>query len=473
MKRFSAVLAASAILLVGIPSTSVAQGTPRPGAPCPRAGMTYQVDGKVLECKKRKGKLVWVVRAGPDEDMLDQKAPADGVWKVPPGYPTDLPPLGWRGEPTWFTPEWEVLTTQPIGTCSGTTPLTRLPANLSDIDAITGQGFMQPGSHALPVPHMYYATKPETGVDEQGFPTVSRRVDVIAPADMTLRSVGLSITSYQGRPRTEYMLNFSICGTLWFFTAHLGTLSQEIKRAYTKAPRKECFDSGIPGAPPSCLHSYLSLKVRAGDVIGASSGYSAGFDFGLADASAPVPGRLDPSAFSPRWSTSRCHLDYYPAALKAQLTALLVGDNGCGQLVSDQAMTPAGVWLALGQRALSHRENLHIALARHWSDRARRVFSIGWDARVPGLPGGRYLFTPTSAGNGRDFGLVRPGEVVCYDDLTAEWRQDGQTDAPAIYVTMTTGKVETLRIAGTPGPCPASPTMPAAFQTFERRNTTR
>lgn len=473
MTRLMAVLAAWVLLFVGIPAASLAQGLPRPGAPCPRAGMTYEVDGKVLECKKRKGKLIWVVQAGTGGDMLDQKAPANGVWKVPPGYPTDLPPFGWRGEPTWFKPEWEVITTRPIGKCPGPTPLTHLPADLSEIDAITGQGFMQPGSHALPVPHMYYATKPDKGIDEQGFPTVSRLVDVIAPADMTLRSVGLSITSYQGRPRTEYMLNFSVCGTLWFFTAHLGTVNDGIARAYPRAPRQECFDTGISGAPPACLFSYLSLKVRAGDVIGTSSGYSAGFDFGLADASAPVAGRLDPSAYSPRWSTSRCHLDYFTAELKAKLTPLLTGDNGCGQLVSDRAMTPSGVWLALGKRELSHRENLHIALARHWSDRDLRVFSIGWDAQVPGLPGGRYLFTPRSSGNNRDFTLIGPGETVCYDDLTAEWRQDGGPAAQAIYITMTTGKVETLRIAGAPGECPPIPTMPEQFQQFERRNTTR
>lgn len=474
MRRLVAAVAVAALVLVSLPTASLAQNTPRPGAPCPRAGMTYTIGDQVLACKKRKGKLIWVVTSGSGGgtggDILDQKPPKDGVWKVPTGYPSDLPPFGWRGEPAWFKSEWEVITTQPLGKCSSATPLTHLPADLANVATITGQGFMQPGSHALPVPHMYYATTPEAGVDEKGFPTLSRRVDVIAPADMTLRSVGLSITAHQGRARTEYMLNFSVCGTLWFFTAHLGSLSGAITAAYPKAPRKECFDSGVAGAPPACLFSYLSLKVKAGDVIGTSSGYSAGFDFGLADASTPVPGRLDPGAYSPRWSTSRCHLDYYPNALRVKLEALLVGDNGCGQLVSDRAGTVSGVWLALGQRAATHRENLHIALARHWSDKSRRVFSIGWDARVPGLPGGRYLFAPAPSGNSRDFTLVRPGEVVCYDQLAVEWSKDSATVAPAIYVTMTTGSVETLRIAGGPTPCPESPSMPEKFQVFERRN---
>lgn len=471
MRRLLVAATIAFLCASALPTASQAANTPRPGAPCPQAGMTYQLGTKWLQCQKRKGKLIWVVVTGGNEDILDQPVPANGVWKVAKGFPTDLPPFGWRGEPSWFRSEWEMITTQPIGKCASATPLKNFAADLTGVKAITGQGFMQPGSHALPVPHMYYATLPEAGVDEQGFATLSKRVDVYAPADMTLRGLGTSITSADGRPRTEYILNFSVCGTLWFFTAHLGSLNSAIASAYAKAPRKECFDTGITGAPQSCLYSYLSVKVKAGTVIGRSSGYSAGFDFGLADASSPIPGRLDPAAYSPRWSTSRCHLDYYPAAMRSQLTALLVGDNGCGQLGSDQAGTASGVWLAVGKRDLSHRENLHIALAKHWSDKSLRVISIGWEANVPGVPGARYVFTPSTTGNNRDFTLVKPGEVVCYDNLDQQWPQSPSSTAPAIYISVTTGTVEQIHIGGASGACPTNPTMPAQFQTFERRNT--
>lgn len=476
MRRLVAAVAVSAIVLVGIPTASLAQGTPRPGAPCPRAGMTYQVDGTSLVCKKRKGKLVWVVTStsggGGSGDIRDQKPPINGVWQTLPGYPTDVPPPFWRGEPASFKPSWELLTSQPVGRpCPSKTPLTHLATDLANLKSLTPQGYMQPGSHATPVPHMYYNTIEEPGNDSAGFATVTRKVNVYAPADMVLRGVATSLTRVQDRTRTEYILNFSICGTLWFFTSHITDLNAQIVAALPKAPRQECYDSGYADVTKTCIYSYMSRPMSGGQLIGRSSGYAHGFDFGLADASGPVLGKLDPGAFEPRWSTSRCHIDYYPADKRAELLALVGGNNGCGQLVSDKAGTVAGVWTAVGQRANTLRENLHIALARHWADKDLRVISVGWEANIPGLPGGRYTFTPTSAGNNRDFTAVKPGDVVCYDNLILESTRTPGVAAPSIFVTMSTGSVETLRIAGVAGACPAAPAMPADYQTFERRNT--
>ena len=464
---------------------SLASGTPKPGAPCPQAGISVQQGGKTLVCKKRKGKLVWVIGTptggggggggggGTPTDLANQPVPANGVWKVPKGYPTDLPPFGWLGEPAWFASNWEVVTTTPVGrTCSNTTPLTNLVTDLSDVVSITPQGFMQPGTHTLPVPHMYYNVTPEESIDDSGAPTISKRVNVFAPADMVIRGVMIGgHVSSNGIPYDEYLLSASVCGTLWFFTAHLGSINPAISRALAKAPRKEC--SATPGnySGTLCIYSYLSVPLKAGSLLGRSSGHSSGFDFGMTDAAAPVPGKLDPGAFSPRWSAARCHLDYYPPAMRSQLAGLLLGDNGCGQLVSDQAGTAAGVWLAVGQRQNSFREDLHVALARHWSDASLRVFSIGRLSNVPGLQSARYMFTPSTQGNDRDFSLVKPGEVVCYDNLTREYAVDPDAPATSIYISMTTGATEQLRIAGAEGECPANPTMPAQFQTFERRNT--
>lgn len=477
MKRVVSLVVTAALLVVATPALSGAQGTPRPGAPCPRAGMSYQLGDKTLVCAKRKGKLTWVVQTGGGGagggvgDIRDQKPPTNGVWKVQPGFPTDLPPQGWRGEPSWFQSSWEVVTTQPVGRrCPSATPLTHLATDLGDIQAIVPQGYMQPGSHATPVPHMYYNTVRENGVDSRGFATVTRKARVYAPADMILRGVATSITSSEGRARTEYVMSFSVCGTLWFFTSHITDVAPQILSSLDRAPRRECGPSSVAGTE-ACIYSYLSLPLTAGDEIGRSSGYAHGFDFGLADASAPVPGKLDPGAFAPRWSTSRCHLDYYATTLRAQLADLLEGDNGCGQLVSDVAGTASGVWTAVGQRANTYREDLHVALARHWSDRSARVISIGWEANVPGAPGGRYVFSPGSSGSDPDFSTVRPGVVACYDHLSLSATRSAVSTVPAIYISMTSGPVESLRIAGAPGPCPADPSMPADYQTFERRNT--
>lgn len=478
MRRLVAAVAVSAIVLVGIPTASLAQGTPRPGAPCPRAGMTYTMGDQVLQCKKRKGKLVWVLKSGSggggnSGDIRDQPPPANGVWRTLPGYPTDVPPPFWNGEPASFKPSWEVLTSQPIGPrCPSQTPLTHVVTDLADVWSIVPQGYMQPGSHATPVPHMYYNATREAGTDLAGFATLTRKLNVYAPADMVLRGVATSLTRSQDRTRTEYILNFSICGTLWFFTSHVTDLDPTILNALPKAPRRECYDSGYADVTQSCIYSYLSLPVAGGHLIGRSSGYAHGFDFGLADASSPVKGKIDPGSFEPRWSTSRCHIDYYPPKLRASILALVEGDNGCGQLVSDVVGTASGTWTALDQRANTQREDLHIALARHWSDRDLRVISVGWLADIPGLPGGRYVFTPTQAGRNPDFTQVTPGKVACFDNLQVSATQGSVDPVPAIYASMTTGPVERLRIAGAPGSCSTNPVMPTQFQTFERRNTT-
>lgn len=481
MRRALVAATALALVIVGTPAPSIAQGTPRPGGPCPRAGMTYEIDGKVMKCRKRKGKLVWVVTKdsgggggnGGSGDIRDQKPPANGVWKTLAGYPTDVPPPFWRGEPSWFMSTWEVLTSQPVGrACPSRTPLTHFATDLDDVKAIVPQGYMQPGSHTTPVPHMYYNAIVESGTDSHGFALATRKINLYAPADLVLRGVGTSLTRSQDRTRTEYILNFSICGNLWFFTSHITDLDPAILAALPKSPRSECYDSGYSDVPKTCIYSYLSLPIAAGSLIGRSSGYAHGFDFGIADTSGPVAGKLDPGAFQPRWSLSRCHIDYYPEAMQAQLRALVEGDNGCGQLVSDVPSSIAGVWTAVDQRANTYREDLHIALARHWSSKGLRSISIGWLADVPGVPGGRYDFSPTTSGNNRDFALVKPGEVVCYDDLALSATQQPVNPVPAIYISMTTGTVERIRIGGASGACPVNPTMPAQFQTFERRNTT-
>ena len=485
-RRIAAAVATCVAAALLMPVTGpLASGTPQVGKPCPQAGISVQQGKKTLVCKKRKGKLVWVVdnsgggtggggnSGGGGSSLLDQPVPATGVWRVESGFPTDLPPYGWRGEPAWFNSTWEVATTTRVGRrCPSTTPLTHLIADLADIRTITPQGFMQPGTHNLPVPHMYYGTLPEQSTDANGVPLVSKRVDVRAPADLVVRGVMRGeLVSASGTPYTEYLVTASICDTLWFFTAHLGAVDPSITRAMESAPRRECSRGTGSYSGEMCIYSYLSVPIAGGAIIGRSSGYSAGFDFGLTDASKPSAGRIDPGAFPPRWASSTCHIDYYPPAMQQELRAKLIGDNGCGQLVSDRAGTASGVWLALGQRANAFKEDLHIALARHWSERDTRVFSIGREASIPGLGSARYFFTAKTEGSNRDFTLVKPGDVVCYDGLRREYEVDSGSPIPAIYIRMTTGTVERLEIAGAPGPCPANPTMPASFQTFERRNT--
>ena len=479
MRRTAAILALAVVLsALGI-SAPAAAPVPKPGKPCPKAGLVWE-DGKggLFKCVKKGKKLVWRKikgggggGGGGGDDYTSQPVPADGKWKVPVGYPDDLPPLGWRGEPSWFVSNWDVLTAQRVGPACGEHPLTHLVTDLDALDSITPQGFMQPGSHAMPVPHMYYNTGEPTGSgkDPNGVAYRSEIVDVFAPADMVLRGLIKQNVERDGARYSETMMAFSVCDRLWFFTAHIDNVPEEFMTAAKASPRQRCQQAGQTADTQDCFYEYLRLPVAAGTKIGKSSGRAHGFDFGFTDVSKPAAGKLDPGAYSPRWAAGVCHVDYYEPGLRKRIQAKVDGDNGCGQLVSDVAGTAAGVWLAEGKRDMSQVEDFHIALARHWSDKAAWGVSIGERTQIKGIQPGFYELTPTSSGNNRPFSSVKPGEVVCYDRLIF---RRGMVPGPTVYITMTTGSVEKLRIVGAKGPCPSGKvTMPSGATTYERRNT--
>jgi len=480
MRRFLVSVLAIGLVLTG---GGIAQGNeapPKPGSPCPKAGMIWEDRGNVYKCVKKKKKLVWQLvssggggggTGGGGTSPVDQPVPANGKWIVEPGYPDDMPPRGWRGEPSWFISNWDVPTAQKIGAACPQYPLTHLPTDLASLDSITPQGFMQPGAHNIPVPHMYYNTGDPTGVtkDPNGVPYVSEVVNVYAPGDMILRGLVKQNIDRNGAKFVEYMISFSVCEHLWFTTAHIDAVNPELLAAAEKSPLKECRGGGQQADTQDCTYNYLRYPIKGGTLIGKASGRAHGFDFGFTDTRQPVPGKMDPGAFSPRWAAGVCHLNYYAPTMRAQLEAKVVGDNGCGQLVSDVPGTASGVWLAVGKRMEAQREDLHIALAKHWAVKGTLVMSIGTLTNIQGLPSGRYELKPTTSGNNRNFALVKPGEVACYDALIAT---RGMTAGPTVYITMKTGDIEQLQIVGTTGSCPATPTsMPAGATTFERRNT--
>ena len=459
---------------VGVGSPAGAQKPPKQGAPCPKAGLVWESKGQLFKCVKKGKKLVWQkMQSGGGSgggDYSTQPVPADGKWKVPAGFPDDLPPLGWKGEPKWFMSNWDVLTAQRVGPACGRHPLTRLATDLDALESITPQGFMQPGAHAMPVPHMYYNTGAPTGTgtDPNGVPYNSEVVDVYAPADMVLRGLVKQDIERDGAKFTEYMMAFSVCDHLWMFTAHIDHVPAAFLAAAKASPRQRCQQAGQTADTQDCFYEYLRLPVAAGSRIGTSSGRAHGFDFGFTDTRQPAAGKLDPSAFSPRWSAGVCHANYYEPGLRATIQAKIDGNNGCGQLVSDSAGTAAGMWLAEGKRSMSQMEDYHIALAKHWSDKDKWAVSIGTNANVSGVPSGLYELSPTTSGSNRAFSLVKPGEVVCYDRLVL---RRGMLPGPTVYITMQTGSVEKIQMVGTTGACPASTTtMPAGAKTFERRN---
>jgi len=439
------------------------------GSKCSKKGDTGSIRNGTAYCLSSNGELKWIWPAS-------QPVPSDGVWLYEPqgtaGWNTDLPPYAWTGEPKWFQPSWDIPTSLPIGKkCTSNEILTNYITDLDPLQSITPQGFMQPGSHALPVPHMYYNTGSTTEKDPNGVAYRSKILNMYAPADMTLYAASkLTYTTSDGYQYDEYMMTWHFCGTYWMFNAHVGWIAPEIQRAIDSAPVKKCQQGGqLNSKSQDCYSERFAYSVKAGTLYAKSSGRAHGFDFGFTDASKTISTRINPSAFAPRWAAGLCHIDFYPQSLRGPLERKLVGDNGCGQLVSDLPGTAQGVWLSPVPDRYSVQEDYHIALAKHWSDKSLLVFSIGWNAEIPGLDGGVFAFTPKSAGpNNKSFAQVKSGEVMCYDNLQGMTKSGGS--APTLYVSMREGDTEKLTIAKGSGACGSGPyVMPANSATFERK----
>jgi len=437
------------------------------GDSCDKKGETAPIPGGTAICAPASGKLVWV-------EPGKQPIPTDGKWIYnTPGsdkWNTDLPPPGWSGEPAWFVQNWDVPTTVAIGSkCPSNTFLTNYITDLDQLESITPQGFMQPGSHAMPVSHMYYNTGSYTEKDPNGVAYRSKLLNLYAPADMTLYSATKStLTNANGYKYVEWMFAWHFCDSYWMFNAHVGWIAPDVLAAIEAAPVMTCKRGGqLNNEMADCEYERFAYKVKAGTLWGKASGRAHGFDFGFTDASKPLPDRINPVAYAPRWSAGLCHINYYPQAMRGKLEAKLAGNNGCGQLVSDVVATAQGVWLAPGKE--SSMEDYHVALAKHWSDKDLLAFSVGWNAEVPGMSGGVFTFTPKSGGpNNKPFTSVKSGEVACYDNFYARTR-NGES-VPSIYIRMTAGDTERLTIAKGSASCGAGPySMPAASQTFERK----
>ena len=461
------------------------------GDPCDRETQTAPMVGGTAICAKQGGVLKWKAMSGGNDSGQNNQnnqsnqnngnsgsqlgMNADGTWRTLPGYPTDVAPPGMNG-PAWFSSNWDAYTAEPtFPRCTSTTPLSSPVTDLTTLKNITPQGYMQPGSHALPVAHMYFNTVEATGEkDSKGQAFRSKRVNVYAPADLTLRTYGEAHVKTSTMDYVENFLGFTVCGNYWIALGHMSDINPVLVDAAKNAVKNDCGSAAASqsGQSSDCYATYISFKVKAGTLLGTSSGRSGGFDLAFMDTSQINPNILDPSAFKGKITTAKCVMNYMTESLKSQFMAKLEGDNGCGQVGSDIAGTASGVWLAVGKRDLTVREDFHIALANHWSNKNLLVFSIGEMTDLAGIPAATYTFTPTTSGANKAFKDVKSGEVACYDALTRSGVTTS-TPAPTIYIKPTTGSVEKLEIGSGTGKCGSGPfTMPAQTTTFERRNVT-
>jgi len=381
-------------------------------------------------------------------------------------------------EPEYFSANWDITSAAPREPqCTTKTPLTVLPTPIDQIDFIWPLGYSQPGTHALPVPHHNVHVKLEKSIDEKGIERRSKLIDPVnAPSDATLVALARNIystktTSGQSATYEEYMLSLHVCGTIYLVFNHLDLVpSAWLEAVKGSGVREEC-NQGQDGAEV-CMWSNISVPIKAGERLGRASGRSHGWDIGATDTSRPMEHRIDPAAYTGRWSMATCVFDLFTPELKAQLGAKLTAKDNCGRPDFDIVNTLSGVWLAVGMRDRASREDLHIALFPKYTYDGTLRFSIGLESKIAGLPGGIYEFTPAKSGlRNPDFIAVKPNEVACFDGLTSPNSQTKLTTT-RIYAMMTSADgIETISIAGAgTGKCGSEPySMPAEVTKFERR----
>jgi hypothetical protein len=442
------------------------------GTPCATSGEKVSIpNGTGICAADASGALIWQ-RMGPDG------APAGSAQGAGDGPGNGISGSSMSDEPDYFMWNWDVTTTKPREpACTSATPLSVLPTPANLIDFIWPLGYSQPGAHALPVPHHNVHVPEEKSTDENGVERRTKLIDpVVSPGNSTL--VGLARNIYttkntSGAKATyeEYMLSLHICGTLYVVLNHLDLVPVSWLEAVKQSSVREECNSGQDGAEV-CMWSGLSVPIKAGERLGRSSGRAHGWDIGATDASRPMEHRIDPSAFTGRWSMATCVFDLFTAEAKAQLTAKLKPAGNCGRVDYDYPNTLSGIWLALGMRERAAIEDLHIALFPKYTYDGTLRFSIGLQANIAGLQGGIYEFKPEPSGlRNPDFVAVKPGEVACFDGLTSPIAS-GKLQTTRIYATMQSANgVETISIAGAgTGKCGSGPySMPSSVTTFERR----
>lgn len=460
---------------------------------CTTLNMTAPASGATAVCKKVNGKLIWSKMSDPmagsggnsgtgmqpgqgqtQNGSQSMKQNADGTWQTLPGYPTDVAPPGNNGA-AWFKGNWDIYTAQPVlPACTTDKPLTAAPVKIDDLKDVVGQGWMQTNAHALPVAHMYWNTFPASDKDANGVAYHSTRANIYAPADMTLRTVSQSNIDNGGSRYTEYGLAASICGHYWLTWGHIDNLAPEILTAAKTGADNTCQSASQSqsGKSADCYWSYISYRIKAGTLIGTSSGRSGGFDLAFYDTAHLNTNVMNPSTFKGRITTGKCVMNYMIDSLKTQFLSKMVGSRGCGQFSYDIAGTASGVWLAPGNQVLSEMEDYHIALIPYSTDSDLFRISIGGKTSIPGLKGAVYQFAGTSNGEtNKLFSNVKSGEVACYDNLKG-WVDGAAVSVGSILIKPITGSTEKIYIAGTSQPCGHAPfSMPSDYATFERVNT--
>ena len=291
--------------------------------------------------------------------------------------------------------------------------------------------FFTPGWHVAPHDHMVYWLTGRLGHGTDA-PTpgsqFSRRVQIFAPVDIyALTVIRWELSSPAGRVYNEWTTYLTTCDAHRLVFHHVEASDEILKLLDGTSP--SCAESTrealADGNTEECRWIAAS-HIRAGTPMLWSSGYSAGFDFGLmlhgltATELQTKPGygyAINP--WQPTSGNAVCPLAYFPEPHRSEYLKVL--DMGCGPFNQDVPGTAMGFWLSsptpqdarpIGQRIPDENQTLWLFT----TDATPSTHRMTVGTRVPNLERGQYRFVYQDNGLvNRRWDEVVPGDVYCVE----------------------------------------------------------
>ncbi|MEO6879101.1 MAG: hypothetical protein ABI205_11520 [Gemmatimonadaceae bacterium] len=324
----------------------------------------------------------------------------------------------------------------PLGAVScGTTKevFRQSPVAISDIIGWVPLGTMSPPGHTFPTDHQYiYVSNPTFGEPRH-------EVNIVAPGDMIITKAHLGTTTPGG---SDYTIEFSPCAQVYGQFGHVLTIAPGILGQLGAFDQYCNTYSPSPGSSVStCESKFVTIKVRAGDVIGTAGGpspHSLALDFWLWDARVPSIAYANPGHWpvstddrfdsfhvvaaseyfaEPANSAIAPHVGSYDGLTRR--TALPPG----GTIAVDVPGTMMGFWFNPSQP--SYPETVHLAIAPDNVFPNRIILSIGLSQ--PGWNLGYGWFAPTDTGtvNRNPAQITADGRIYCFES-PGSWAVLGQ-----------------------------------------------
>ena len=258
--------------------------------------------------------------------------PASTPSPTPTAEPTSTPPpvstQSVNADPFWNEPYFVT------PKCTGSFQFTHMIVDVEDVASIG----VSPGGHIAPHGHMAYWGTADIEKKSDGEKQVSEKVQLYSPTDIFYVHMGPNA-------REEWGGTLFTCDGHQIELGHVSDPSDQFNLILSQnEPEPGCDEN-------SCRWSFPTF-IPAGTPLFKSSGFTSGFDFGLAlgGVTAEELQRQPGYGYSiTPWRTGGsgnavCALEYFKEPLRSEYKKLL-GDFNCGPFNQDVPGTAMGFWL--------------------------------------------------------------------------------------------------------------------------------